>query len=136
MARTKIEKAQTLEELIPVYGEKNTECNALKKVVADLNNKIKTAIYSAKQENKSIIIDGWKCSLTVSEKKEMNEDRLLEFCKQHKIKAIKTIEVVDSDALERLIYAGKISESVLAEMDKCNDVKISETLRCAKIKEE
>ena len=44
MSRKKIEKQLTLEELIPQYGEQNTQCNALKKVVADLNAKIKKAL--------------------------------------------------------------------------------------------
>ena len=135
MARKKIEKPLTLEELIPAYGEQNTECNALKKVVADLNTKIKEAIHKAKQENKDLNIRGWKCSLTVEEKKEMNEDKLLEFCKEHNLKCVKTKEYVDGDLLEKLIYSGKISEELLVEMDKCNDIKTKETLRCVKEKE-
>ena len=135
MPRKKIEKQLTLEELVPQYGEQNTQCNALKKVVADLNTKIKEVIHKSKQENKDIEINGWKCSLTVEDKKEMNEDRLLEFCKKHKLDCIKTKEYVDGDALEKLIYAGKISEKLIIEMDKCNDVKTKETLRCVKMKE-
>jgi len=134
MPRKKIEKAETLKELIPVYGEQNTQCNALKKVVADLNTKIKEAIHKAKQENKDIEIEGWKCSLTVEEKKEMNEDKLLDFAKKHNLDVVRTKEYVDADLLEKLIYSGKLSTKLIAEMDKCNEVKIRETLRCTKIK--
>ena len=95
MARVKIEKQQTLNELIPLYGEKNTECNALKKVVADLNSKIKSEIKRVKKENSDIEIDGWKCSLTVSGTEEFNEDRLIEFCKANKVNVIKKKEYVD-----------------------------------------
>lgn len=135
MARKKIEQSPKLDELITQYGEQNTQCNALKKVVADLNAKLKTAIKSLNQQNKDIEVNGWKCSLSVTEEKVMNEDRLLEFCKANKIKCIKTKEYVDADALEKLIYSGKISEELIIEMDKCNDVKIKETLRCSKAKE-
>lgn len=135
MARKKIEQSPKLDELITQYGEQNTQCNALKKVVADLNAKLKTAIKSLNQQNKDIEVNGWKCSLSVTEEKVMNEDRLLEFCKANKIKCIKTKEYVDADALEKLIYSGKISEELIIEMDKCNDVKTKETLRCSKAKE-
>ena len=135
MTRKKIEQSPKLDELITQYGEQNTQCNALKKVVADLNAKLKTAIKSLNQQNKDIEVNGWKCSLSVTEEKVMNEDRLLEFCKANKIKCIKTKEYVDADALEKLIYSGKISEELIIEMDKCNDVKTKETLRCSKAKE-
>ena len=100
-----------------------------------MNAKLKTAIKSLNQQNKDIEVNGWKCSLSVTEEKVMNEDRLLEFCKANKIKCIKTKEYVDADALEKLIYSGKISEELIIEMDKCNDVKTKETLRCSKAKE-
>lgn len=136
MPRKKIEKQLTLEELIPQYGEQNTQCNALKKVVADLNAKIKKAIHDAKQENKDIEIEGWKCSLTVEDKKTLNEDKLLEFAKKHNLDVIRTKEYVDPDLLEKLIYSGKLSNKLVAEMDKCNDIKVSETLRCTRVKGE
>lgn len=132
MPRKKLENKPTLKELIPVYGEQNTQCNALKKVVADLNAKIKEAIHESKQENKDIEIEGWKCSLTVEEKKTMNEDKLLEFAKKNKLDVIKTKEYVDTDLLEKLIYAGKLSNKLIVEMDKCNDISTRETLRCTK----
>lgn len=126
----------TLNELIPLYGEKNTECNALKKVVSDLNSKVKTEIKRVKKENSDIIIDGWKCSLTISESYDFNEERLIEFCKENKINVVKKKEYIDFDALEKLIYNGKISEDIIIEMDKCRDLKTKETLRCSKGKED
>ena len=137
MARKKVEeKTQTLEELIPLYGEQNTECNALKKKVADLNSKIKTVIREEKKLNTDIVVDGWKCSLTVADTSEFNEDRLIEFCKQNKIDVVRTKEYIDGAELERLIYNGLIEKDVLLEMDKCKDAKSKETLRCVKVKED
>ena len=134
MARVKIEKVLTLEELIPMYGEQNTQCNALKKVVADLSSKIKTAIKTAKKENKDLIVDGWKCTLTVTEDTKVNEDKLLEVLKKHNIPVIKTQEYIDADELEKLIYAGDVPKEVLLEMDTCNEKSTKETLRCVKVK--
>lgn len=137
MARRKIEteKALTLEELIPEYGEKNTQCNALKKVVSDLNIKVKTAIHLALKENTDIEVDGWKCKLSVEESTEMNEERLIEFAKTHNINIIKQREYVDFDALEKLIYNGDIPKNILVEMNSCKEVKTKEVLRITKTKE-
>ena len=134
MAKITVKK-ETLENLVPVYGEKNTECNALKKVVADLNTKIKATIKDLGCQNKDIIISGWKCSLTVSEEEKTNEDRLLEILRANNVPAIRTKEYVDSEELERLIYGGKVSKEVLLEMDKCIERTSKETLRCVKVKE-
>ena len=138
MARMKIQEPnkETLEELIPVYGEQNTQCNALKKVVADLNTKIKAAIHAEGRENTDIIINGWKCTLSVSEDTKVNEEMLLEILKSNKIPVIKTREYVDFDELEKLMYAGKVSKKVLLEMDKCNESVVKETLRCSRVKGE
>ncbi len=137
MARVKIQEPQTqpLEELIPLYGEQNTQCNALKKVVADLNTKVKAAIHAAKQENKDITVGGWKCTLTVTDDTKVNEDRLLDVLKRHKIAVIKTKEYIDFDELERLIYAGSVPQEAMLEMDACNEKGTKETLRCTKLKE-
>lgn len=135
MARRKVvEEQPKLEDLIPLYGEQNIQCNALKKVVADLNSKIKEAIHSAGKENKDIMVGDWKCSLSVTDNSSMNEERLLEFVKAHNIDVVRTKEYVDSDALESLIYNGKIPEEILLEMDKCKDPAVKETLRVSKIK--
>jgi hypothetical protein len=137
MARKKLEaeKVMTLEELIPEYGEKNAECNALKKVVSDLNSKVKTAIHLALKENEDIEIDGWKCKLSIEESTEMNEDKLIEFAKAHKLNIIKKREYIDSDALEKLIYSGAIPKNILVEMNSCKEVKTKEVLRISKAKE-
>lgn len=135
MARKKTEQLN-LNELIPQYGEQNAQCNALKKVVTDLNSKIKQAIHESKKENTDIVVDGWRCSLSVTDSSEFNEDRLIEFCKQNNIDVVRTKEYIDGNELERLIYNGAISKELMLEMDKCKDSKTRETLRCTKEKGE
>ena len=139
MGRLKLETTErklTLEELVPLYGEKNTECNALKKEVAELNSELKTAIKDAKQQNKDIKIGGWKCTLSVSEDVKINEDRLLLVLKTYEVPAVRTREYIDFDELERLIYAGSVSQDVLLEMDACNEKTTKDVLRCTKLKGE
>ena len=125
---------ETLAELIPAYGEKNTECNALKKVVADLNSKIKQVIKDEAKENTAIEIDGWKCTLTVTDEAQVNEDKLVEVLKKYDIPAVKTKEYVDADALEKLTYAGKLSEEVMLAIERCTTTTKKEVLRCTKAK--
>ena len=138
MARKKIEdQSPKLEDLIPQYGWKNSECNALKKVVADLNTKVKAAIHSANKENEDIVIDGWKCTLAVSEDSTLNEERVLEVAKKYKLKTIiKTKEYIDFDELEKLIYARNLRTDILLELDACRDATKKETLRCTKVAKE
>ena len=129
--------AKNLEELIPEYGKKNTECNALKKEVAALNSDIKAAITESKQENTDIEVDGWKCSLSVTTEESLDEEKVIELLKKHNITSvIKTKEYLDSDELEKLIYSGGVAKKVLAEINsKCKITKTKETLRCTKTKE-
>lgn len=136
MARVKIETEpeMTLEELVPLYGEKNTACNALKKDVADLNAKLKKVIKAVDKQNEDIEIDGWKCKLSVTEDSVMNEARLIELAKKHNIDIIRQKEYIDFDALESLIYKGEISKDVLLEMESCKDDTTKETLRINKVK--
>ena len=135
MARKKVEQKDDLKNLIPEYGKKNTECNSLKKVVSDLNTRIKKAIKDNKKSNEDIIVDGWVCKLAVKEKSTFNEDRLIEFCKKNKIDVVRTKEYVDADALEKLMFNGSISKELILEMDKCKDTSMDERLSCSKVKE-
>lgn len=133
MARKKlVSEGPNLEELIPIYGEQNAQCNALKKVVADLNSKIKAEIKKAEKTNQDIIVGDWKCSLTVDDS--FNDEKLIEFCKTHNIDVVRTKEYVDAKELERLMYNGLIPKDIILEMDKCKDIGSKETLRCTKIK--
>lgn len=124
----------TLEELIPLYGHQNTEYNALKKKVNELNGKLKEAIKEQSKENQDIVMEGWKCKLTVEYKSDMNEERLLEFVKKYNIPVVKQKEYIDFDMLEDLIYKEQVPKDVVLEMNSCMDKNIKEVLRISKIK--
>lgn len=124
----------TLEELIPLYGQQNTECNALTKQVKELNGKLKEAIKEQSKENQDIVVEGWKCKLTVEYKSDMNEERLLEFVKKNNIPVVKQKEYIDFDMLEDLIYKEQVPKDVVLEMNSCMDKNIKEVLRISKVK--
>lgn len=128
---------KTLTELITEYGIKNTECNALKKEVSNLNTNIKTIILNDKQENIDIDAGEWTCKLSVTASEDLNEDKVIEILKRYQIDGvIKTKEYLDSDAFEKMIYAGQIDKEILAEINsKCKEVKTKETLYVKKSKE-
>ena len=136
MARRIPERKQTLADLIPLYGEQNAQCNALKKTVADLNTKLKQAIKDATKENEDIEVDGWKCKLSITEDSSFNEDALILFAKSNDIDIIRTKEYIDYDALENLIYHGDIKKELLIDMEDCKETKTRETLRVSKLKED
>lgn len=123
-----------LNQLIANYGEQNSQLNSLKKTVADMNNELKTAIRISGYQNQSIVADGWKCKLSVTDDIVVNEEKLIEVLKAHNIDAIKVEEHVDSDALEKLVYADKLSEDILLEIDRCNTTVKKEKLTCTKVK--
>lgn len=124
----------TLEELIPLYGQQNTECNALTKQVKELNGKLKEAIKKQSKENQDIVVEGWKCKLTVEYKSDMNEERLLEFVKKNNIPVVKQKEYIDFEMLEDLIYKEQVPKDVVLEMNSCMDKNIKEVLRISKVK--
>lgn len=103
----------TLEELIPIYGENNTQYNGLKKVVSEQSSEIKKLMQGNKIDEKSV--GGWTAKLTVKKSESFDEDKLLGIVKELGFadKLIKTREYVDMDALEEAIYNGEITQDML-----------------------
>ena len=103
----------TLEELIPIYGENNTQYNGLKKVVGEQSSEIKKLMQGNNIDEKSV--GGWTAKLTVKKSESFDEDKLLDIVKELGFadKLIKTREYVDMDALEEAIYNGEITQDML-----------------------
>jgi ribosomal protein S8E len=117
----------TLEELIPSYGQNNTELNSYKKICADENAKIKELMKEAKIEEKTV--DGWVASVRVKRTESFNENKLLDIAKSLGLTdIIKTKEYVDTDVMEELIYNGTITQEMLLEISKAQEVKETPTL--------
>lgn len=129
-------KATELMELIPKYGEVKAIIDENDKIAKAQNAQIKSLMSELKMD--SITATGWKATYSVSNRTTMNEDKLLAFVKGHPELAelvVKTKEYVDMEALESVIYANKVDQSILVEMKTCEETKQVETLRVTKVKE-
>lgn len=134
MARKKLDVSgtHTLDNLIPQYAENKGILDDYKKICDDENKQIKELMDEGSYE-----AGGWKATKIVQQRESMNEDKLLDVLRHYTFGAdvIKSKPYVDMDALESLIYKGKLSKEVLMEIDKCRESKEVVTLRISKIKE-
>lgn len=115
-----------LDELITSYYENKVTQDNYKKICDGQNKEIKSLLGIGSYETES---GEYKATNYETIKVEMDEDKLLEILKANNIKAIKTKEYVDMDALENLIYHNEISGDVLKLISECKYEKKSQTLR-------
>lgn len=132
-----MKKISELEELIPLYGENNTQKNKYSKLATEQSKQIKELM--AKYKVDSYGCNGWTASVTQKKSESMNEEALLEYFKKSlskeqlkELKLVKRKEYIDSDALESAIYNGLIPEDIITGMDSCRIVKLTPTLNIKK----
>lgn len=127
-------KEQTLlEDLIKAFYFNESQ----KKEFAALADDEKAQIKKIMHENElsDYITGDLKAKYYSSVSESVDEEMLLEVLKKNGItNCIKTVEVVDMDALENAIYHHEISNGVLKEMDKCRNTKTTYTLKVSKVK--
>lgn len=127
------EEVLTLDELIPVYAENKADLDKIKKVCEAQNADIKRQLEEMGEDEYTA--GGYVVKRTVSTRESMNEERLLEMMKKHKIPGvIKTKEYVDMDALESYLYSSILFDDVAADLDSCREVKEVVQLRISKEK--
>ena len=117
-----------LKELIPRYYEMKSEMDSYKKQCDADNAEIKRIMI----ENKSLeeSADGYKAKITVVEKEDFNEIKLLQKLKEiGKTECIKTKEYVDMDVLENIIYNHELDPKELAD---CKTSKTEYRLKVTK----
>lgn len=113
----------TLEQLIPIYGERNAEYNSLKKIVGEESTKIKELLKAKKLDEKTV--GDWTAKVTVKRTESFNDSRLLSIVKELGLEEqlVKTKEYVDTDAMEELIYNGTITQDMLLRIAEAKEVK-------------
>lgn len=125
---------RTLDELIPSYAENKSELDSYKKICESENNAIKEKMLEIGQDEYSA--GGYKAKRSVSERVSIDEDKLLTVMKKHYlVEVIKTREYVDMDALENYLYhvdEDPAIQELLADIDKCREVKEVVQLRVSK----
>lgn len=120
---------EDFELIVKEYFEKNEVKKAADKIVKELGPKIKEFMKSFGGEK---IVDGLKVSIRKSQKKTMNEEKLLEICKTlNQPNLIKTKEYVDEEVLETLIY-NKIIKAT--DIEPAMEITESEALYVTKTK--
>lgn len=137
--RQKIEVV-SLDDIILRYATNKTELDSYKKLCDADNARIKEIMLAENLSEKKV--EGYKATCTVSQRETMNEDVLISLfssvpsfvgiADQYNI--IKQKPYIDFDALEKVIYDGKLTKEQLLELDKAKESKEVVTLRVSKIK--
>lgn len=129
-------KNQTeLEDLIKAFYFNDSQ----KKEYSAIAEEEKARIKAIMQENEitDYIVGDLKAKYITSVTENFNEDMLLDVLKKHGLDGcIKTVEVVDMDALENAIYHHEVPNSVLKKMDDCRNTKTVISLKVTKVKNE
>lgn len=103
-----------LKNLIEAFGEKNEVVKSLKKETDVLNTQIKDIM--AKSANAIVDTEHFTAKYSVITTESFDEEKLINRLKElGNTSVIKTIEVVDMEALENAIYNGQIVGSNLAD---------------------
>lgn len=126
-------KAQ-FENLINEAGKTKYEVDALNKVLTNAKNQIKAELNS--NETTDAKTDEYKVKLVKQKRQTFNDDKAIELLKGTSIEnlVVKTKLYVDSDALEDLIYQGKVDKELIAKLNDCVTTKIVDTLNITKVK--
>ena len=132
---------EKLDELVERYGENDAKAKELKKVCDADKAEIKEMM--ANQNLSKHTAGGYTVSYIVSEKSETNEAKMLDILKRDWVARngsmqcpyIKTVEVIDTEALESALYKNELSEDVVAQLGTCTTTTQVVTLRCSKAKE-
>lgn len=146
MGRKKIEVQETksnrgnnlseLSELVEKWGSKKTVLDPLTKEVKSYADSIKLLML---EENLDESISGaYTACLSFQTKEDVNEEGLLQRMKQEwadPTRFIKTVEVVDWDALESAIYNHELTQEQLLAMNEFRTVSKTPVLKLKTRKE-
>lgn len=129
-----------LDELIPSYAVHKEEEGKLKKMCDIENAQIKDIM--SKENIKKHEAGGYSVTYSESVREKMNEDKLIELLKSKftksklkELKLIKTVEVIDENALENAIYNNLVPESFITDMASCKESTVVAQIRVTKKKE-
>lgn len=130
---------ESMDTLVARFGKIDAEIKALKKGNDADKELIKD--YLAEQAEKKWTSGGYTVTRIESTTDTLNAVKLLAVMQKHRDIAdqhgiIKTMEYVDTDALESAIYNGYLSADIMNEMQSCHESKTTVSLRCTKAKGE
>ena len=127
----RVEALKELEVLIESYAENKSLADDYKKLCDEENKRIKTLMQE--QNMTDCNSTNYTVKYYVQTRESMNEVKLLNMLKRENItKAIKTVEVVDMDMLESMLYNGEIASPLIAEMATFKETKTIPALKLSK----
>lgn len=121
-------------DIVDEFFEKKSKADRLKKEHEKLNREIKSILVSddaflvdgtsSKKNNHIVVTDNCVAEYYETENVSIDECRLIEFLKANGYeKAIKTVEVLDSDVLESMLYNGEIPTEHQKKMNDFKEIK-------------
>lgn len=125
---------RTLDELVKSYYQNKLDLDSYDKICKDENAKIKAKM--SEIDSSDYEVDGLVVKIIDQDRSSFNEEKLLSVAKSLNLDIIKTREYVDMDALESLIYNGKLSKEDMLKLNECKEEKIVKTLKVTRKKGE
>lgn len=120
-------------DLVTSYAENKATVDEFSKICDVQNKEIKE--YLHKSQSNGGEYGEYTVTLKQIDKSYMDSEALLDFCKSHNITAcIRTMEFVDKDILETMIYNGEIDTDTIVAMNSCKISKFQENLYVKKTK--
>lgn len=98
---------QELDELVEELSKIKPRSDQETKKVKELVNKIKELLIKSQQTTYNS--NGYSVTLQKRVQKSFDEPALIAYAKEHGLDIIKTVEQIDTDALETAVYNGLIS---------------------------
>ena len=126
---------QELGNAILNYQDAKKQETAIKKVVTELNETIKTELQNRNETE--FIVGDVKASITITPKQDVNELQAIEILRkaltpEQFSQCVKTKEYIDDDEFERLVYAKEVDAEIL--MPAVTPLAPTVTLRLGKVK--
>lgn len=126
---------QELGNAILDYQYAKKQENAIKRVVTELNETIKTELQNRKETE--FIVGDVKASITITPRQDVNELQAIEILRkaltpEQFSQCVKTKEYIDDDEFERLVYAKEVDAEIL--MPAVTPLAPTVTLRLGKVK--
>lgn len=122
--------SNSFEDELSIYLDKKVKADTLAKEVKELGNNIKTKMLEMGEDK--ISHNGYNITCSERETVKTNEEQLIQVLKNNGVAAIKTVEIVDSEALEDLIYKGLVSRDILLQIQACNTITKTNVLTVRK----
>lgn len=130
----------TLDELVDSFSRHDREIKAIKKVYEEEKGQLKQ--YFAKTDDSEYSYGGYTVKYSTYETEKVNEEIMLGILKEYwnstgsteSCPFIKTKEYVDTDELERWLYAEKIPQDIVIDLNKAITTTTVEKITCTKTK--